>query len=44
MFTGLVETTGRVISLSERGEQARLMLEIPFAHELELGESVAVNG
>jgi riboflavin synthase len=44
MFTGLVEATGRVLSLEKRGEQARLLLDIPFAHELELGESVAVNG
>jgi riboflavin synthase len=44
MFTGLVETTGRVISLVEKGEQARLSLEIPFADELALGDSVAVNG
>lgn len=44
MFTGLVETTGRVRSLERRGEQARLSLEIPFAGELEMGESVAVNG
>jgi riboflavin synthase len=44
MFTGLVEATGRVISLQTRGEQARLVLAIPFAAELTLGESVAVNG
>jgi len=44
MFTGLVEATGRVALLEERGEQARLELEIPFGSELSLGESVAVNG
>lgn len=44
MFTGLVETTGRVRSLERLGAQARLSLEIPFAAELEMGESVAVNG
>lgn len=44
MFTGLVEAKGRVRSLERRGEQARLSLEIPFAQELEMGESVAVNG
>lgn len=44
MFTGLVETTGRVRALERLGEQARLSLEIPFAGELEMGESVAVNG
>jgi len=44
MFTGLVEATGRVTSLEERGAQARLVLEIPFADELALGDSVATNG
>lgn len=44
MFTGLVEATGRVVNLTLKGEQAALDLEIPFVKELELGESVAVNG
>jgi riboflavin synthase len=44
MFTGLVEALGRVISLEMMGEQARLRLAIPFASELALGDSVAVNG
>jgi riboflavin synthase len=44
MFTGLVEAVGRVRSLVRLGEQARLSLEIPFAAELAMGESVAVNG
>jgi riboflavin synthase len=44
MFTGLVETTGTVISLEAIGPQARLLLKIPFASELALGDSVAVNG
>jgi len=44
MFTGLVETVGRVRSLERLGEQARLSLAIAFASELTLGESVAVNG
>jgi riboflavin synthase len=44
MFTGLVESTGTVIALESRGEQARLTLKIPFAAELALGDSVAING
>jgi riboflavin synthase len=44
MFTGLVETVGTVASIENRGEQARLILEIPFAGELRPGDSVAVNG
>lgn len=44
MFTGLVEAVGEVVSLETMGEQARLGLAIPFAGELALGDSVAVNG
>jgi riboflavin synthase len=44
MFTGLVEATGTVVSLIEKGEQATLILDIPFAGELALGDSVATNG
>lgn len=45
MFTGLVETTGSVISLEPRGESARLALNVgAMAGELTDGESVAVNG
>ncbi len=44
MFTGLVEATGTVAQLAISGDQARLVLGIPFAHELALGDSVAVNG
>jgi riboflavin synthase len=44
MFTGLVEAVGTVISLESLGEQARLWLDIPFAADLQLGDSVAING
>jgi riboflavin synthase len=44
MFTGLVEAVGTVISLENLGEQARLRLDIPFASDLQLGDSVAING
>ena len=44
MFTGLVEAIGKVSSLESRGAQARLDLTIPFAAELAVGDSVAVNG
>ena len=44
MFTGLVEATGKVISLELKGEQARLTLDLPFSNDLTLGESVAING
>jgi riboflavin synthase len=44
MFTGLVESIGRVRSLDRRGDAARLTLETPLAAGLSLGESLAVNG
>lgn len=44
MFTGLIEAIGTVVSLIEKGEQAELILDIPFSNELNLGDSVAVNG
>lgn len=44
MFTGLVEALGTTLALEDRGEQARLTMQIPFADELKLGDSVAVNG
>jgi len=44
MFTGLIEATGKVLALEMRGEQARLVIELPFASELADGESVAING
>lgn len=45
MFTGIVETTGLIASLNLYELGGRLVLEnVPFADELTLGESVAVNG
>lgn len=44
MFTGLVEATGKVLSLELRGDQARLEIALPFAAELAPGDSVAING
>lgn len=44
MFTGLVEATGTVLALNECGDQAQLRIALPFANELALGDSVAING
>ncbi len=44
MFTGLVECTGRILSRQAIADGARYQIEIPFAEELSLGDSVAVNG
>lgn len=44
MFTGIVECTGRVLACVPVEKGARYTIGIPFAGELERGESVAVNG
>lgn len=44
MFTGLIEAMGSVRSIQRDSRGARIELHCPFAAELSLGESVAVNG
>ncbi len=45
MFTGIIETVGRVASIEHRGELARLAVDAPeIADGVRIGDSVAVNG
>lgn len=45
MFTGLIESTGSVISLEQAGASGRLIVRVgAMADEIKDGESVAVNG
>ena len=44
MFTGLVESTGTLTHVEEKGEQSRITILVPFHAEVTLGESIAVNG
>lgn len=44
MFTGLVEKTGTIESITPIAEGARFTIAVPFAAEVNLGDSVAVNG
>lgn len=44
MFTGLVETCGRIEAITPIAEGARFAVRVPFASEVALGDSVAVNG
>ncbi len=44
MFTGLVESIGRVAWVRRTGDGATVRVEAPFASELARGESVSVNG
>ena len=45
MFTGIIEAKGEIVQITSLDDGgARLAIAIPFASELALGESVAVNG
>lgn len=44
MFTGIIESLGKVESISQNASSLALAINCPFAAELTLGESVAVNG
>ncbi len=44
MFTGIVEELGKVESIFRNGSSLILNINCSFARELEIGESVAVNG
>ncbi len=44
MFTGLIEAVGRVSALKAGKDGYELSVETALARELQLGESVAVNG
>lgn len=44
MFSGIVETTAKVIALEKEKENLHITLECPFAKELSIDQSVAHNG
>ena len=45
MFTGIVESVGRVIERTPRGELTRIAVEAPVVTDgMAVGDSVAVNG
>ena len=45
MFTGIIQTAGRIVELQRSGGSGRLVLEAsPWTSPLALGESIAVNG
>jgi len=44
MFTGIVETVGIVKEIQKEGSNTNLIIEAPFAHELEVNKSVSHNG
>jgi len=44
MFTGIIETLGRVISLKKEGSNAHFKIESSLSHELKVDQSVSHNG
>jgi len=44
MFTGIIETMGRVAHLKEEGTNLHIEIESDFTHELKIDQSVAHNG
>lgn len=44
MFTGIIETTGKIKSISRRTKSLTLSVSAEFDSDLVLGESIAVNG
>ncbi|HRG89018.1 MAG TPA: riboflavin synthase, partial [Chitinophagales bacterium] len=44
MFTGIIETLGRVVDLKRNDGNLELIVSSPIAHELKIDQSVAHNG
>lgn len=44
MFTGIIETLGKVQKLEKEGENLKITVASPFAGELKIDQSVAHNG
>ena len=44
MFTGIVETQGRVVARVPDGTSVRFDIESPYGEELQIGQSIAVDG
>ncbi|MEQ8908386.1 MAG: riboflavin synthase [Vicingaceae bacterium] len=44
MFTGIIETTARVLALQKEGTNLRIRMRSPITNELEIDQSVAHNG
>jgi riboflavin synthase len=44
MFTGIIESTGKLIAVSKEGSNLRLRMQADFTQELKVDQSVAHNG
>ena len=44
MFTGIIESTGKIVSLKKKKSNLELEIETSFVKELKIGQSVSHNG
>lgn len=44
MFTGIIEKTARVVNIEQEGSNFHFTLEVDFAHELSIDQSMAHDG
>lgn len=44
MFTGIIETLGKVVNITEEGTNIHFTIQSEFTHELKIDQSVAHNG
>ncbi len=44
MFTGIIECTGKVVSVSRKGTNISFQVESPISHELKVDQSLSHNG
>lgn len=44
MFTGIIESTGKILAISKEGSNLRIRMQSDFLHELKVDQSVAHNG
>ncbi|MGB8195303.1 MAG: riboflavin synthase [Chitinophagaceae bacterium] len=44
MFTGIIETTGKIVSIDQQGENKSFFIASPISSELKVDQSVSHNG
>lgn len=44
MFTGLIQSRGKIVTVSDLGDGKRIEIAAEFTKDLQIGESVATNG
>lgn len=44
MFTGIIETTGKIVSVEQSGDNKRFLVASPISGELKIDQSVSHNG